>query len=154
MSELSQYEDICKHAKEEVKNTFTARSQELARRKHLDRVREKNPRNRQQIVSFFQMPTWEEPCQRVATESNTLWEWVVVLLSLLVHILCASNTVCARACVHEYAKEVRKADRRWNEWHTWVSHLIKLQITTYSWLSFKQSVHSPAWVKHFLCQLQ
>lgn len=49
VSELSQYEDICKHAKEEVKNTFVVRNQELARRKHLDRVRERNPRNRQQI---------------------------------------------------------------------------------------------------------
>jgi len=55
VSELSQYEDICKHAKEEVKHTSAARSQELARKKHLDRVREKNPRNRQQIVSFLKV---------------------------------------------------------------------------------------------------
>jgi len=62
VSELSQYEDICKHAKEEVKHTSMARSQELARKKHLDRVREKNPRNRQQIVSFLKMLV--EPCLR------------------------------------------------------------------------------------------
>lgn len=62
VSELSQYEDICKHAKEEVKHTSMARSQELARKKHLDRVREKNPRNRQQIVSFLE--TLAEPSLR------------------------------------------------------------------------------------------
>jgi len=60
VSELSQYEDICKHAKEEVKHTTVARSHELARKKHLDRVREKNPRNRQQIVSFLKVLM--EPC--------------------------------------------------------------------------------------------
>ncbi|XP_069697975.1 CBY1-interacting BAR domain-containing protein 1 [Periplaneta americana] len=49
VTELSQYEDICKHAKEEVKNTFVARDRELARKKHLDRIKERNPRNRQQI---------------------------------------------------------------------------------------------------------
>lgn len=49
VSELSQYESICKHAKEEVKNTFTVCDRELARKKHLDRIRERNPRNRQQI---------------------------------------------------------------------------------------------------------
>ncbi|KAJ9591456.1 hypothetical protein L9F63_002062, partial [Diploptera punctata] len=49
VSELSQYEDICKHAKEDVKNTLTVCEKELARRKHLDRIRERNPRNRQQI---------------------------------------------------------------------------------------------------------
>nr|CAD7455345.1 unnamed protein product [Timema tahoe] len=49
VSELSQYEGICKHAKEEVKSTFAARDRELARRRQLDRVRERSPRNRQQI---------------------------------------------------------------------------------------------------------
>ncbi|KDQ71561.1 protein FAM92A-A isoform X2 [Zootermopsis nevadensis] len=49
VSELSQYEDICRHAKKEVKNAFVACNHVLARRKHLDRVRERNPRNRQQI---------------------------------------------------------------------------------------------------------
>nr|CAD7263233.1 unnamed protein product [Timema shepardi] len=51
VSELSQYEGICKHAKEEVKSTFAARDRELARRRQLDRVRERSPRNRQQIAS-------------------------------------------------------------------------------------------------------
>ncbi|XP_076279287.1 CBY1 interacting BAR domain containing protein Fam92 isoform X2 [Lasioglossum baleicum] len=46
---LSQYETICKHARDDVKNTFTARDKELTRKRHLDRLRERNPRNRQMI---------------------------------------------------------------------------------------------------------
>ncbi|GLH02368.1 Uncharacterized protein GBIM_08397 [Gryllus bimaculatus] len=51
ISELSQYEKLCKHAKEEVKNTLAARDRENARRKQLDRLRERNPRNRPQITA-------------------------------------------------------------------------------------------------------
>ncbi|XP_015178313.1 PREDICTED: secretion-regulating guanine nucleotide exchange factor-like [Polistes dominula] len=46
---LSQYATICKHARDDVKNTFAARDKELTKRKQLDRIREKNPRNRQMI---------------------------------------------------------------------------------------------------------
>lgn len=53
IAELSQYESLCKNAKEEVKHIFSVRDRELARRRNLDRIRERNPRNRQQIVSFL-----------------------------------------------------------------------------------------------------
>ncbi|XP_029034062.1 protein FAM92A isoform X2 [Osmia bicornis bicornis] len=46
---LSQYATICKHARDDVKNTFAARDKELTRKRHLDRLRERNPRNRQMI---------------------------------------------------------------------------------------------------------
>ncbi|XP_015109568.1 protein FAM92A-A isoform X1 [Diachasma alloeum] len=46
---LSQYSIICKHAREDVKNTFTARDRQLVKRRQLDKVRERNPRNRQLI---------------------------------------------------------------------------------------------------------
>ncbi|XP_012229644.1 CBY1-interacting BAR domain-containing protein 1 isoform X2 [Linepithema humile] len=46
---LSQYATICKHARDDVRNTFAARDRELTRRRHLDKVRERNPRNRQMI---------------------------------------------------------------------------------------------------------
>lgn len=49
---LSQYATICKHARDDVRNTFAARDRELTRRRHLDKVRERNPRNRQMIVSL------------------------------------------------------------------------------------------------------
>ncbi|XP_046989169.1 protein FAM92A isoform X2 [Schistocerca americana] len=49
VEELSAYDGICKHAKESVKNSLSVRDRELARRKQLDRVRERNPHNRQQI---------------------------------------------------------------------------------------------------------
>lgn len=52
VAELSQYEVICKHAKEEVKQTFISRDKEIGRKKQLDKLRERNPRNRQQIVSI------------------------------------------------------------------------------------------------------
>lgn len=48
--EVAKYKDICKHAKEEVKEIYSAREKELGRKKQLDRIREKNPQNRQQIV--------------------------------------------------------------------------------------------------------
>jgi len=47
--ELSRYEDVCRKAKEEVKDVFGARERELQRKKQLDRIRDRNPRNRQQI---------------------------------------------------------------------------------------------------------
>ncbi|XP_054006100.1 CBY1-interacting BAR domain-containing protein 1-A isoform X2 [Hylaeus anthracinus] len=46
---LSQYSALCKHAKDDVKNTFTARDKELTRKRQLDRLRERNPRNKQMI---------------------------------------------------------------------------------------------------------
>ncbi|XP_020293349.1 protein FAM92A1-A isoform X4 [Pseudomyrmex gracilis] len=46
---LSQYSTICKYARDDVKSTFAARDRELTRRRHLDKVRERNPRNRQMI---------------------------------------------------------------------------------------------------------
>lgn len=52
ISPLSQYSLICKHVREDVRNTFAARDRELTRRSQLDKLRGKNPRNRQLIVSF------------------------------------------------------------------------------------------------------
>ncbi|KAK0160997.1 hypothetical protein PV327_009518 [Microctonus hyperodae] len=46
---LSQYSLICKHAREDVKNIFNARDKQLAKRRHLDKIRERNPPNRQMI---------------------------------------------------------------------------------------------------------
>lgn len=53
ISSLSQYATICKNARDDVKNTFTARDKELTRKRHLDRLKERNPRNRQMIVSLY-----------------------------------------------------------------------------------------------------
>ncbi|EZA52912.1 hypothetical protein X777_07657 [Ooceraea biroi] len=44
---LSQYAMICKHACDDVKNTFAARDREFTGRRQLDKIRERNPRNRQ-----------------------------------------------------------------------------------------------------------
>lgn len=49
-NELSQYDGICKHSREEVKATFSAREKELVRKRQLERIRERNPRNRQMIT--------------------------------------------------------------------------------------------------------
>ena len=53
ISSLSQYATIRKNARDDVKNTFTARDKELTRKRHLDRLKERNPRNRQMIVSLY-----------------------------------------------------------------------------------------------------
>lgn len=53
ISPLSQYSIICKHAREDVKNTFSIRDKELTKRRNLEKVRARNPRNRQMIVSFL-----------------------------------------------------------------------------------------------------
>ncbi|XP_018568794.1 protein FAM92A isoform X2 [Anoplophora glabripennis] len=50
ISEFARYEDICKHAKDEVKDIYTAREREINRKRQLDRIKDRNPRNRQQIV--------------------------------------------------------------------------------------------------------
>ena len=56
VSPLSQYGIICKHVREDVAKTFSARDREISRRSQLDKVRGRNPRNRQLIVSFL----WED----------------------------------------------------------------------------------------------
>ncbi|XP_023012346.2 CBY1 interacting BAR domain containing protein Fam92 isoform X1 [Leptinotarsa decemlineata] len=50
VGEFAKYEDICKHAKDKVRDIYSARDKEVARRRQLDRLRERNPRNRQQII--------------------------------------------------------------------------------------------------------
>ncbi|KAJ2953845.1 hypothetical protein O0L34_g1476 [Tuta absoluta] len=50
LGELCQYEAICKHAREELKHTMNVREKELARKKVLDKAREKQPFNRQQVT--------------------------------------------------------------------------------------------------------
>ncbi|KAG6450384.1 hypothetical protein O3G_MSEX006569 [Manduca sexta] len=50
IGELSQYESICKHAREEVKHSISVREKELARKKVLDKTRERQPFNRQQVT--------------------------------------------------------------------------------------------------------
>ncbi|KAL0895049.1 hypothetical protein ABMA27_013516 [Loxostege sticticalis] len=50
IGELCQYETICKHAREELKHTMNVREKELARKKVLDRARERQPFNRQQVT--------------------------------------------------------------------------------------------------------
>ncbi|XP_039280859.1 protein FAM92A-like isoform X1 [Nilaparvata lugens] len=51
VQELVQYESVCRNAKDEVKNIFSARDRELAWKKQLERVKERNPYNRQQITT-------------------------------------------------------------------------------------------------------
>lgn len=50
IGELCQYESICKHAREELKHTMNVREKEMARKKVLDKARERQPFNRQQVV--------------------------------------------------------------------------------------------------------
>ncbi|XP_049869024.1 CBY1-interacting BAR domain-containing protein 1 isoform X1 [Pectinophora gossypiella] len=50
LGELCQYEAICKHTREELKHTMTVREKELARKKVLDKARERQPFNRQQVT--------------------------------------------------------------------------------------------------------
>lgn len=55
VGEFSQYESICKNARDEVKSIFVARDKEVMRKRQLDRMRDRNPRNRQQIVRNYEM---------------------------------------------------------------------------------------------------
>ncbi|RZC43141.1 protein FAM92A1, partial [Asbolus verrucosus] len=50
IKEFGCYEDICKHAKDEVKQIYNAREREIARKRQLDKIKERNPRNRQQLI--------------------------------------------------------------------------------------------------------
>lgn len=61
VTELAKYKEVCKHAKEEVKEIYSAREKELSRKKQLFKIKEKNPKNRQQIVSngyYFAQDSW------------------------------------------------------------------------------------------------
>ncbi|XP_075213700.1 CBY1 interacting BAR domain containing protein Fam92 [Lycorma delicatula] len=51
VQEFVQYETVCRNAKEEVKHIFTARDHELTWRKQLEKIKEKNPLNKQQITT-------------------------------------------------------------------------------------------------------
>lgn len=53
VGEFTRYEDICKQVKDEVKDIYNTRDKEIAKKRHLDRLRERNPRNRHQIVSIY-----------------------------------------------------------------------------------------------------
>ncbi|CAG9566631.1 unnamed protein product [Danaus chrysippus] len=50
IGELCQYENICKHAREELKHTMNVREKEMSRKKVLDKARERQPFNRQQVT--------------------------------------------------------------------------------------------------------
>lgn len=50
VASLSQYEMSCKQTKEEVKQIYNMRDKELQKKKQLDRIKDRNPRNRQLIV--------------------------------------------------------------------------------------------------------
>lgn len=54
INQLSQYEDVCKRTRDDVKLGFSVRERELQRKKQYDRLRDRNPRNRQQIVRNLQ----------------------------------------------------------------------------------------------------
>ena len=53
LGSLSVYGGICKLAKEDLKRSFSSRQREVNHRKSLERTIERNPNNRQQIVSFI-----------------------------------------------------------------------------------------------------
>ncbi|XP_026487688.2 CBY1-interacting BAR domain-containing protein 1-A isoform X1 [Vanessa tameamea] len=50
IGELCQYESICKHAREELKHTMNVREKEMSRKKVLDKAKERQPFNRQQVT--------------------------------------------------------------------------------------------------------
>ncbi|KAJ8973593.1 hypothetical protein NQ317_010030, partial [Molorchus minor] len=50
VAEFARYEDICKHVRGEIKDIYSAREKEINKKRQLDRTRERNPRNRQQII--------------------------------------------------------------------------------------------------------
>ncbi|XP_063236637.1 CBY1-interacting BAR domain-containing protein 1 isoform X2 [Bacillus rossius redtenbacheri] len=47
--ELGQYDALCRRVRQEVKEALAVRDRELARRRQLDRLRQRNPHNRHQI---------------------------------------------------------------------------------------------------------
>ncbi|XP_045470236.1 protein FAM92A-A [Harmonia axyridis] len=50
VGEFSKYGYICKQLKEEIKQIYNAKDRETSKKRQLDRIRERNPKNRQQIV--------------------------------------------------------------------------------------------------------
>lgn len=52
VNEFARYDGICKHVKDEVKDIYVARDKEINKKRQLERIKERNPRNRQTIVRF------------------------------------------------------------------------------------------------------
>ncbi|XP_065164474.1 CBY1-interacting BAR domain-containing protein 1 isoform X2 [Atheta coriaria] len=50
VAQLQPYETTCKNMREGVKNIYITKDKEVLRQRQLDRIKERNPRNRQQIV--------------------------------------------------------------------------------------------------------
>ncbi|XP_049869033.1 CBY1-interacting BAR domain-containing protein 1 isoform X2 [Pectinophora gossypiella] len=73
LGELCQYEAICKHTREELKHTMTVREKELARKKVLDKARERQPFNRQQVNFRRKLRSPEKPVnQGISARSSSL----------------------------------------------------------------------------------
>lgn len=51
--QFARYEDVCKRAREDVKIGISVREKEMQRKRQYDRLRDRNPRNRQQIVRLL-----------------------------------------------------------------------------------------------------
>lgn len=53
VEELMEYEKLCKHVRAELKSTNLAMENEKLRLRQLKRIKDTDPENREQIVSFF-----------------------------------------------------------------------------------------------------
>lgn len=52
IQELANYDSFCRTAKDELKHSLNARDKEISKKRNLDKILEKSPANKQQIVSF------------------------------------------------------------------------------------------------------
>lgn len=55
---MTQYGDMCGRARQELKGILSARERELSHQRQLDRLTQRTPHNRHQIVSFIQLQSF------------------------------------------------------------------------------------------------
>lgn len=61
---MTQYGDMCGRARQELKGILGARERELSHQRQLDRLTQRTPHNRHQIVSFLQLQSFLTSCFR------------------------------------------------------------------------------------------
>ncbi|XP_053599750.1 CBY1-interacting BAR domain-containing protein 1-A isoform X2 [Plodia interpunctella] len=121
IGELCQYETICKHAREELKHTMNVREKELARKKVLDKARERQPFNRQQTYAESELLKASAEMSRTAKSLSEQTEFferrkLQQLKTLLTDFVMVELTFHSRAlellCVaHQQIKDINdKAD--------------------------------------------
>lgn len=90
---MTQYGDMCGRARQELKGILSARERELSHQRQLDRLTQRTPHNRHQIVSFILLHSF-------LTSVDQLFK----IFSSVGRAICHWRTFCALKRLHVFDK--------------------------------------------------